>query len=224
MDLGTGIFLSSALIALVLLYGFTKDRWRWRRIIVRTFQACAVLLVGIIGVVAIVQYWDHFFPTKLSRQTQYAGLKLGMKPEDVMYIKGYPPVVISDEENPDPAWKGWFGVIKTEELPKGKKVTDYKHWSYNLYKHTLNVAFNDERTAVIGMHCHSEDKLSRCPSIGTVTDGTSEQEALRKLGGRAEYRIDGVSKALRFPDLGVKLTLTKEEVYMLEVYEPNSTR
>jgi hypothetical protein len=74
MDLGTGIFLSSALIALVLLYGFTKDRWRWRRIIVRTFQVCAVLLVAGIGAVAIMQHWDDFFPTKLSRQTQYAGL------------------------------------------------------------------------------------------------------------------------------------------------------
>ena len=90
--------------------------------------------------------------------------------------------------------------------------------------HTLNVAFNDELTAVIGIHCYSENKLSRCPSIGTVTDGTSEQEALRKLSGRAEERIDGASKALRFPDLGVKLTLTKEVVYMLEVYDPNSTR
>ena len=38
----------------------------------------------------------------------------------------------------------------------------------------------------------------------------------------AERRIDGTTKTLRFPDLGVTLNLTKEQVYMLEVYDPKS--
>lgn len=223
MELDTGIFLSAALIALILLYGFTKDRWRWRTIIGRTFLLAIVLIAGLGAAIAIAQYWDHLFPTKLVRQTQYAGLKLGMRPDEVMYIKGYPPVVLG-EEHTDPQFKGSFQVIKTGELPKGKKVTDYRYWSYDAYKHNFNVIFNDQRTAVVGIQCYSEDKLSRCSPIGNVADGVGEQEALRKLGSRAEQRIDGVSKAIRFPDLGVKLTLTQEVVYFLEVYDPKSDR
>jgi hypothetical protein len=33
MSVGTGIFLSSVLLAIVILYGVAKDRWRWRRIV-----------------------------------------------------------------------------------------------------------------------------------------------------------------------------------------------
>jgi hypothetical protein len=57
-----------------------------------------------------------------------------------------------------------------------------------------------------------------------VADGTSEQDALRKLGGPAEQRIDGVTKQIRFPNLGVNLRLKQERVYMLEVYDPHSSR
>ena len=99
----------------------------------------------------------------------------------------------------DPELKGWFNVIKTDKLEKDKKVTDYTAWSYDQYKHSINIVFNDKRTAVIGIHCYSEDKYGRCPSIGNVRDGTSEQDALRKLGSPAEQRIDGVKKRLHSP-------------------------
>jgi hypothetical protein len=81
MDLGTGIFLSSILISLVLLYGFTRDRWRWRKMISLALAVGLVLVTGIIAATAIVQYWDALFPTSLPRQTQYAGIKLGMSPQ-----------------------------------------------------------------------------------------------------------------------------------------------
>lgn len=223
MDLATGIFLSSALIALVLLYGFTKDRWRWRKIVSRTLLTCITLVVGIGGAIVMAQYWDEIFPIKLARQTQYAGLKIGTTPDEVMYIKGYPPFVLVEEKS-DPAWKGWLKVIKTGELEKGRKATDYVYWSYNHYKYNLNIVFNEERTAVVAIQCHSEDKLFRCPSVGAITDGTTEQQALRKLAARAEQRIDGVSKMLRFPELGVKLLLSQEQVYVVEVYDPKSAR
>ena len=131
MELGTGIFLSSALIALVLLYGFTKDRWRWRKMVGGTLLV-GVILIGVVAAVATIEQIAHkWFPPQLGRQTQpqlerqtqYAGLKLGTGPQEVMYIKGYPPEVFG-EENTDPAWKGWFKLIKTDELEKDKKVTD----------------------------------------------------------------------------------------------------
>jgi hypothetical protein len=135
-----------------------------------------VLIVGVSAAVAIVQHWDYLFPTKLGRQTQYAGLKLGMSPKEVMYIKGFPSTVLG-EESTDPTMKGWFLVINTKELEKGKEVTDYANWSYNYDKHNLNVEFDGARTAVIAIQCYSEDKLTRCPSIGDVTDGAKEGRA-----------------------------------------------
>ena len=217
MDLGTGIFLSTALLAIVLLYGFTKDRWRWRKIVVRTLFSGLLLLAGLAAVVALAHYWDELFPTQLGRQTQYAGLKLGMTPQEVMYVKGYPPVVL-DDDNPG---SDWLSQIKTEKLEKGKKVTDFKHWEFGQYKSRIDVEFNNERTAVVTIQCYSEDKFARCPPIGSLKDGTSEQDAHRKLGGPAEQRIDGVMKALRFPRLGVMLWLTQEHVCM-SIVEPNA--
>src|SRR5262245_52583807 len=111
MEPGTAIFLSSALIALVLLYGFTKDRWRWRRVIGRTLVAMLALVLVGSAALALLLYWDDIVPTKLSnRQIEFAGLKLGMKADEVMYIKGYPPVILGDE-NSDPTMKGFFAVI-----------------------------------------------------------------------------------------------------------------
>jgi len=42
MELGTGIFLSSLVLAAVILYGITKDRWRWRSII----RGIAIIFFG----------------------------------------------------------------------------------------------------------------------------------------------------------------------------------
>ena len=36
MTLGTGISLSMVVIAVVALYGITRDRWNWRRFVKRT--------------------------------------------------------------------------------------------------------------------------------------------------------------------------------------------
>jgi hypothetical protein len=207
MDLGTGIFLSTALLAVVLLYYFTKDRWRWRKLIVRTLFFGLILIGGSVAVIALVHYWDELFPVQLGRQTQYAGLKLGMNPQEVMYVKGYPPEVLEPDE--DPIWKGVFKNIKTSELKQGKKATDFKRWSYDQYKSYLLVEFNNERTALVAIRCYSEDKAARCPPVGSVSDGTSEKDALSKLGGPAEQRIDGGTKDLRFSRLGAKLWLTR---------------
>ena len=70
MDLGTGIFLSTALLAIVLLYGFTKDRWRWRKIIVRTLFSGLLIVAASAAVVALAHYWDELFPISDRRNTR----------------------------------------------------------------------------------------------------------------------------------------------------------
>jgi hypothetical protein len=45
MSLGTAIFLSSLVLAAVILYGMTMDRWPWRRIVLGIGRTFALLLL-----------------------------------------------------------------------------------------------------------------------------------------------------------------------------------
>jgi hypothetical protein len=218
MSVGLGLFLSSCLLAIVILYGITKDRWNWRRIPKRSaFVFVAVALFGA-ACVGAVYVWD-WLPTPVTRQTEYVGLRLGMPPDEVMYVKGYPPVVLAEEVN-DPAWKGFFSVIETKSLENGKSVKDYRNWSYNAVESNLNVAFNDSMTAVTAIQCYSSDMLARCPELVGVRDGAIERDVLRRLGKPSQSKIEGVTKSMTYDDLGIKLWLEKEQVYMLEISVP----
>ena len=218
MSLGTGIFLSTLVLAAVVLYGITKDRWNWRRIVKRTALVFLGLVVIGAAVVGGFQFWDQL-PTKITRQAEYAGLRVGMTQDEVMYIKGYPPFVLAEEVN-DPQWKGFYLVVETKNLEKGKRVIDYQNWSYKEYEHNINVTFNEAKTAVVAIQCNSIDKLYRCPAIGGVRDGDTEKEALRKFGNPSNSQIQGVAKTLTYRDLGIKLTLTKEQIYIMEIRDP----
>jgi hypothetical protein len=54
METGTGIFLSSLVIGLVMLYGQTKDRWNWRGLISKTLVA----LIWIASLSVAVIFYD----------------------------------------------------------------------------------------------------------------------------------------------------------------------
>jgi hypothetical protein len=118
MELGTAVFLSSITVSLVLLYGFTKDRWPWRRIISRTLIGILILVAISGALIVAAHYWDQLVPTQIARQTEYGGLRLGMSRDEVAYVKGFPPTVIADDLNEGP-WQA-CGVLKASELPKGK--------------------------------------------------------------------------------------------------------
>jgi hypothetical protein len=53
MSTATAIFLSATLLSVVLLYGFTRERWRWRRIVLTCAASCGLLL----GCLAAGRYW-----------------------------------------------------------------------------------------------------------------------------------------------------------------------
>jgi hypothetical protein len=213
MELGTAVFLSSITVAVVLLYGFTKDRWSWRRIVFRSLAGVLTLVLIGAALIFAAQYWDQLFPVKLGRQNEYAGLRLGMTRDEVRYIKGFPANVVTDDK--DGPWQA-FGEIKALELPKGKTVNDYPLWSYDGYKQYYHVGFGRGST-VLSIACYSEDKSLRCPAIGDVQDGTSEAEMLRKLGPPIKSTITGVTKSVEYNDIGVALKLEKETVYYLLV-------
>jgi hypothetical protein len=231
MSIGTAIFLSSLVLATVILYGITKDRWRWRRIVARTALTLALFALATIVVLSAIAIGRYYYETStkplvpqtepLVPQTEYAGLRLGMSPDEVMYIKGYPSNVVDETPKQNP----FDAFINTKDLKQGERVQDYREWLYeNNQQGSIGVTFNPEKTAVVVIECLSFDRLRRCPSIAGVSHGDSEQEVIQKLGSPDVSRIEGLNKYLTYRPLGLQLSLTKEQIFGLSINDPKYKR
>lgn len=86
MELGTGIFLASVVLALVFLYGHTKDRWRWKTIALRTLLGLIVLAGG----TALLIWVYGKYENRVIAQTEFLSISLGDKAPDVRFKKGNP--------------------------------------------------------------------------------------------------------------------------------------
>jgi hypothetical protein len=213
MSLGTGIFLSSILLALVLLYVTTKDRWGWRRFAKRIGVFVLLLVVIAVLVGGGFYLWSNL---PVGQQAHYAGLEIGNSPEEVMYRKGSPPTVFGELNN-ETGFEGWQRLIDTTKLEKGKTIQDYGEWSYSLPSGRIDVTFSTDKTAVIAIQCFSSDRLSRCPTLAGITDGDREEEVVRIFGAPDSSRISGVTKTLAYRKIGVSFTLEQQKVYMLGI-------
>jgi hypothetical protein len=218
MSIGLAIFLASVLLILVMLYGITKDRWRWRRIA----KLCALILitpVALTGAVIGGLYVWRQLPATIYPQTEYAGLRLGISPDEVIYIKGYPLNVYGPPEK-EGEWAGFQRMFKAEELEKGEHVKNYQGWLYEDGFKRIDIKFNTEKSAVVEIECMSRDRESqrRCPPIFGVTDGDSEREVIRKLGPPGTFQIEvarstpkvralGGTKFMSYPNVGMHLRL-----------------
>jgi hypothetical protein len=215
MSVGLGIFLSAIVVAIVILYGITKDRWRWRRVLSGILLIFASILVVAAALIGILHFWDEI-PALVSSQIEYASIRLGMTPDEVIYVNGYPSAVLGDNTHTDESGI-WQQVIEVKDLEKGKRVQDYGEWAYNTEKSRVRITFNEAKNAVIVIECYSEDRLSRCPPIAGVTDGDTEKKVIRRLGNPDTARIEGVTKFMTYDKLGIFLWLAQERVYMLGI-------
>jgi hypothetical protein len=187
----------------------TARRWR----IVGPTALIVALLVWLSSPIIFELYDRYRYREPLVPQTEYAGLRLGISPDEVMHIKGYPPAVVGEvPEDPPPS--GWSGPVITTKTLLGneKRPQDYQVWAYwNGDRSRIDVTFNPEMTAVIAIRCFSDDLLQRCPSIAGVSDGDFESKVIRKLGSPDTSKIKGINKALYYSTLGIQLALTKKE-------------
>ncbi|WP_035384251.1 hypothetical protein [Ferriphaselus sp. R-1] len=86
MEVGTGIFLASLVLGLVLLYGQTKDRWGWKKILVRVLWGSIAL-----GCLTALLIWIYGkYETRVMAQTEFLSIVLGDKAPDVKFKKGNP--------------------------------------------------------------------------------------------------------------------------------------
>jgi hypothetical protein len=86
MELGTGIFLAAVVLGLVLLFGQTKDRWNWKKIIL--IPVCLIVL-GWGGTISY--YWaSNAYENRAVKQTEFLDIALGDSISDVKFKKGEP--------------------------------------------------------------------------------------------------------------------------------------
>ncbi len=88
MGLGAGILLAAMVIGLVLLYGQTRDSWRWKKVFLTT------LVVTVIVACAAWAYSEY--ENRIAAQTKFLSIALGSKVPDVRFIKGNPVIASAD--------------------------------------------------------------------------------------------------------------------------------
>jgi hypothetical protein len=171
-----------------------------------------LIIVCLIGVVSGGGYVWNQLPTKISKQTEYAGLRLGMTMNDVIFVKGIPNNTYNEGKS-----EGEMEVFSWD-----KKIEDYNEWSYEGDKRRTDIVFDKEKNILIAIRCFSADKPARCPAISGITDGDSEKKLYRKFGPPdTSSQIYEGAKTVQYKKIGVVFYLTKQTVYMMGI---NDTR
>jgi hypothetical protein len=101
MSLGTGIFSAAVLLSIVILFVVTKDRWKWKRIVIGLFSVAVLLVIGAV----VVGKWGEQIFDRPKPFTELGGIKLGASQADVKFLKGLPDAQCTDTEEKD--WLLW---------------------------------------------------------------------------------------------------------------------
>lgn len=86
MTIGTGIFLAALVLSLTYLFVATKDRWRWKRLIVGSIGALAAVVALAGGGLWGYNAWQD----RVRPIDEINEIRLGMSKEDLVFFKGRP--------------------------------------------------------------------------------------------------------------------------------------
>jgi hypothetical protein len=168
MEIGMGIFLSSVLISLVLLYRFTRDRWNWKII------AAAPLLLAMVG--GAYYYYEEVMPKPpkpIKPYTGHGGVNLGMTYNDVVFLLGKPE---SEKIIDSSIWLKYSGM-RVGFDKDAKLANRIWVWSSNCF--TLNVANISA--------CSGIDKLVK--KFGEPSKIETSKDGLRRIYFYPNYHL-----------------------------------
>jgi hypothetical protein len=212
MKIGTGVFLGLSAIAVVLLYGQTKERWKWARI---AKWALAITL----GPIVIGASWFTYTAAKARisnwphRVNTYEGVPLGATKQDVLYGLGA-PTAVEAESAPGESFPGRY-VYSVADLKNGKTYLDYQYWEYS----PITVTFDANVQRVSDVACFALQGAT-CPPLLGIKTGESEEEVISYLGNPSSSRYtddwSGV-KMLTFEKWNTSFLLSKHRVYGFEL-------
>lgn len=141
------------------------------------------------------------------------------KRKEVLYRLGSPQSVLGEpEKGPWGLWQRVYVPGSTDPkqaMPPGKSEDDFSAWAYTPADDvTITVSF-DKSNRVESISCMTGHE-NACPNLAGVAFGDTEEQVFHKLGRyHVRYKLDGVSKTVRYDDLGVEYVLTKDRVYTL---------
>jgi hypothetical protein len=166
----------------------------------------------------------------------YSDVHLTDAKADVLYRLGYPPWVLGDSEKaPDIGEGYWQPIYNTDAkaepknaMPEGKKIQDFDGWSYPLGDQShgtasTSVTFDHATNKVTSVSCMNtaDVPLQSCPPLAGIKFGDTEESVLERYGKPYRFQLDGVTKKIRFDDLGIELALVRGKVYMLTLHSEN---
>lgn len=110
MGLGTSIFLSSILLGIVVIFIFTKDRWNWKKIIVRFIVSILVALISTIIIFIIYEKITE----RPKIEKEFLSLTLDLKKSEILFLKGEP----NEREEDDKVWiyDNYFIIFKDDKI------------------------------------------------------------------------------------------------------------
>jgi hypothetical protein len=233
MSIGTGVFLGLLCIALVLLVKETKDRWRWSTIA----KWCGIAIGTPIALGFIwFMYGSYRSYLKLrpAPVIAYAGISLGDTMDDVLYSRGVPTaVLVEDKKLEGTPLAGAMLDVSSSQLPSGKKVSDYQHWSYHsLESGDVMVDFSTDSQRVVRILCYVGGIVSApqtCPALLGIAPGASEDDVLKGLGPPSRSEISkGIttSKILYYSKWNVAYILEQRRITAFQIQadrQPTST-
>lgn len=97
MTVGTGIFLSAIFLGFIALFVATKDRWKWKKIVLWFVGIVGLFVIGLFGLLAYDNRPDQ--PEKLA---EFWNIHLDMSQDEVLFRKGKPSFMV--DEGPNAEW------------------------------------------------------------------------------------------------------------------------
>ena len=179
-----------------------------------------LILVCLVIAGSIFAYLDY---RSFEAETRgYLGVTFEDTRSVVLYRLGYPDEVLAPPEPGDsmPEWDHVYFTDRTKDppnaMPSGKKVEDYNEWGFNPSNDHADVYIAFEPNARVSkIACTALKTGQQCPPLFGVRIEDTEASVVSKLGKPTNQKFDGVTKTLRYDDIGVDITLAKERVYRM---------
>jgi hypothetical protein len=199
MDVGTGIFLSSLFFGLIGLYWFTRDRWRWKRIVGIGFAGLcgltALFYVALLG----YEWWSN----RPVVHTSLTNINLGAMESDVVFANGKPTKAERDHNS----------SIET-------RLTYDDGESFRL------ILIQEGRVVSI-LRNIPERYYGSLPDQGPYLARGTKQDRIEGLYGlptSVDQPQGGEVRILRYPNYQVDFALTREGVNWVRVYDANKLK
>ncbi len=193
MTLGTGIFLSSLLLGLVVLFIATKDRWNWRKIIL--WPLLTIISLSIIGGISFYIY--KTVAEKPSTQTSFWDISFNTTKKDIKFVKGEP----------------------TEITDMGSWVYKITQNSYNDDKDVYVINFKNDRVRFV---MYFGSNWLSAPDLQGKWITSSRDEIIKKFGEPSSivHSADELERIISYDQYNVTFILRENKVTAYGFYNP----